>query len=183
MRILFLSSVYPKPHAPGRGVYSRELCQALARRHEVRVLSPTPWVERFARTLGEHTAGPDELHPWWYYPPKILRHRYDQFMWASIRGVVRRTMQEFQPDCVLSYWAHPDGAVAGRAAREVGVPVGIIVGGSDILLYTSDPRRRKATASALTAAEVVFPVSQDIRQKVIGLGADPERVHLFLRGI
>src|SRR5262249_28453845 len=46
MRILFLSSIYPRAYAPVRGIYCQSLCRALAARHDVQVISPVAWTER-----------------------------------------------------------------------------------------------------------------------------------------
>ncbi|HVK18928.1 MAG TPA: glycosyltransferase [Fimbriiglobus sp.] len=187
MRILFLSSIYPKSYAPTRGVYCRSLCNALADTHPVHVISPTSWHERLGcrdvRAPAGASAGVTEEHPTYYYPPKVLRSRYDRFMWASVRGTVRRTLDSFSPDCILSYWSHPDGAVAGRAARLAGVPCGIIVGGSDVLLLTRDASRRHAVTESLQKADAVFAVGRDLQSKIAALGVDPAKIHVHSRGI
>jgi glycosyltransferase involved in cell wall biosynthesis len=185
MRILFLSSVYPKPHAPSRGVFCRHLCDALAERHEVRVVSPTPWTERVRRAPAVAApAGPrlEEVHPTYYFPPRVWPSRAHRFMWASVASTVRRLGNVFRPDCVLSYWAHPDGAVAARAARLWGVPAGVIVGGSDVLILPRDRARHRAVVSALEAADAVFVVGQALREATIRLGVNPDKVHVHCQG-
>src|SRR5262245_22230218 len=109
MRILFLSSIYPRPYAPTRGVYCRTLCRALSTGHEVRVISPVAWVERLRHSPlmpQEATAATSEPavdFPWYFYPPKVLRNLYGWFMWQSVRGPVRRVLRSFAPDCIVSY--------------------------------------------------------------------------------
>ena len=187
MRILFLSSVYPKPHAPSRGVFCRLLCHALAERHEVLVVSPTPWTERVRRratTAEVPMAGrPREVHPTYYFPPRLWRSRSDRFMWASVRRTVRNLATDFRPECVLSYWAHPDGAVAARAARLWDVPVGVIVGGSDVLILPRDRSRRRAVIRALEATDAVFVVGQALRDAAVRLGIHPDKVHVHHQGL
>jgi teichuronic acid biosynthesis glycosyltransferase TuaC len=186
MRVLFLSTVYPKPHAPARGVFCRHLCEALAERHEVRVVSPTPWTERLRHredgSPGASGSRVVEIHPTYYFPPRVLHSRAHRFMWASIRATVRRLGREFRPDCVLSYWAHPDGAVATRAGRLWDVPVGIIVGGSDVLILPRDRARRRAVVTALEGADAVFVVGHALREATIGLGVNPNKVHIHRQG-
>jgi len=186
MRVLFLSTVYPKPHAPARGVFCRHLCEALAERHEVLVVSPTPWTECLRRRANGFSGSTDsraaEIHPTYYFPPRLWHSRAHRFMWASIRSAVRRLGREFRPDCVLSYWAHPDGAVATRAGRQWDVPVGIIVGGSDVLILPRDRARRKAVVNALEAADAVFVVGHALRDATIRLGVDPSKVHVHRQG-
>ena len=126
MKVLFLSTIYPRSYAPTKGIYCLHVCRALAAEHEVRVISPRSWIEVFRhRSAGPAPAdvGPTE-YPLYLHPPGVLHSRSAGFMWASVRRTVRRVVGEFAPDCVLSYWAHPDGEVAARAARRAGVGFG-----------------------------------------------------------
>jgi glycosyltransferase involved in cell wall biosynthesis len=189
MRILFLSSIYPRAYAPVRGIYCHSLCRALAARHEVGVVSPVGWAERlrhrrvFAEGRVAPADGPPVEYPWYFYPPKVLRSRYGWFMWRSVRRPVRRTLAAFAPDCVLSYWLHPDGEVAVRAARSLGVPSAVIVGGSDALLLPREPGRRRSIERVLAGADALITVSRGLRDTVIELGAPAAKVHVVYQGI
>jgi glycosyltransferase involved in cell wall biosynthesis len=186
MRILFLSSVYPSAAAPVRGVFCRSLCDALSARHDVRVIAPVSWLERLRHrqrfAAGRRSGGAAD-HPWYFYPPKVLRSRYGWFMWRSVRRHVARAIAEFAPDCVLSYWLHPDGEVAVRAARAAGRPSAVIVGGSDVRLLPRDPARRKRIEAVLTAADALITVSRGLKDKVVELGADAGNVHVVYQGV
>jgi glycosyltransferase involved in cell wall biosynthesis len=104
-------------------------------------------------------------------------------MWASSRAAFRRLIAGFSPDCVLSYWTHPDGEAALRAARSVGVPMALIIGGSDVLLMTRQPGCRRRFISVLRQADALLPVSRDLKEKAEALGVGPERVHVFYQGV
>ena len=186
-RILFLSSVYPRAYDPTRGIYCLHMCRELASEHVVRVVSPRPWPEALRRAnpgaSPELTVVGQTDYPWYFYPPRVLHSRLGWFMWASIRRLVRKVVAEFRPDCVLSYWAHPDGEVAVRAARLAGVPVGIVVGGSDVLLLPRDPKRGRAVANALRGADAVFAVSRDLQNRAIELGVAREKAHVVYNGV
>jgi len=187
MRILFLSSVYPRPYDPVRGVYCRSLCEALAARHAVRVVSPVAWTERIRRGSA-HGSGlfPSMVpvdYPAHYYPPGVLRDSHGWFMWQSIRRTVRRVLDEFAPDCVLSYWLHPDGDVAVRAGRRAGVPTAVIVGGSDARLLPKDPKRRPSVARVLDMADALITVSHGLKEDLVQLGTAEAKVHVSYQGI
>jgi glycosyltransferase involved in cell wall biosynthesis len=188
MRILFLSSIYPRAYAPTRGVYCASLCRALALRHEVRVVSPVGWLERLrhgsAHARGEEAAGdPPVDFPWYFYPPKVLRHLYGWFMWRSVRRRVLRIGETFAPDCVLSYWLHPDGEVAVRTARMLGIPSAVIVGGSDALLLPRDTVRRRSIVRVLEESDALIAVSQGLKDTLVKLGAPAGKVHVVHQGI
>ena len=106
-------------------------------------------------------------------------------MRASAGGALRRVLASgFRPDCVLTYWTYPDGDAALRTARRLGVPVALIVGGSDVLLLAGQsPRVRRLYVDVLRSVDEVQTVSEDLRARVIALGVDPGRVHLAHQGV
>src|SRR5262245_44166 len=192
MRILFFSSIFPQPHNRMRGIYCLRLCKALACHHEVKVISPWSWVDRL-RHWRSGAAGDEQLaaelgglevhYPRYCYPPKLLRGTYGWFMWASARRHIRRLLDTFEPECIVSYWTHPDGAVAIRAARLAGVPATVMVGGSDALLMAQQGGRGRQIVEVLQAADAVVTVGRDLREKVLSLGIKPGKVHVVARGI
>jgi glycosyltransferase involved in cell wall biosynthesis len=149
------------------------------------VISPVAWTERWKHPL---TVPSDHeefsvAYPTYYYTPKVLRNKYGSFMWKSIRRQVQRTLDDFQPDWVLSYWAHPDGEAGLRAAQACGAKAGVIVGGSDILLLTEDAGRRKRIMEVLKQSDAVFSVSQALHRRAMVLGALPSKIHTVYQGI
>jgi len=186
-RILFFSMVYPRAYEPTRGTFCYATCKALAQRHQVRVVSPQAWMECLRRPQPldprfVSEVGPTE-YPCYVYPPGMLRASYGSWMWHSVRRSLLRVAGEFRPQAILSQWADPDGTTAVRLGRRLGIPSGVIVGGSDVLLMVQDPRRRAVVARTLQSAQAVFAVSQDLREKTIALGVDPQRVHVVYRGV
>jgi glycosyltransferase involved in cell wall biosynthesis/peptidoglycan/xylan/chitin deacetylase (PgdA/CDA1 family) len=191
MRLLLITNVFPNPDQPNKGVFNLQLARALARGHEFRVISPISWVDEW-RSRGNGTLGPErcqvvdgiEVHyPRYVYPPGLLRERYGWFFWRSLRNSVRRLLLTYQPDAVLGYWAHPDGEAVVRLAQRLSVPAVVMVGGSDVLLLAHQSRRRRRIQAVLQAAHAVVAVSEDLKEKVIGLGLAPDKVHVVYRGI
>src|SRR4051794_17423880 len=138
MRVLYFSSIFPRPASPNRGIYCYHWCHSLtAAGHEVRVVSPRSWLDRRreppAAGVLPGLASLSVDYPDYYYPPGVLRNTHGWFMWASAKRDLRRAVREFSPECVVSYWIHPDGEVAVRLAREANIPSAVIVGGSDLL--------------------------------------------------
>lgn len=187
MRILFNSYAYPNAGQPQLATFNRTMLAGLSRQHAVRVVAPVPFVQRWKhcpdpqgyRTLPDVQAE----YPAFYYTPKLWRDRYDEFLWWSTRGILRRTIAEFRPDVVLSYWAHPDGAVAVRAAREAGLPAVVMVGGSDVLVLGRSGRRRRVILQTLADADGVIAVSEDIASTLRDDGIAAGRITVVPRGI
>jgi glycosyltransferase involved in cell wall biosynthesis len=123
-------------------------------------------------------------YPIYVYPPRVLQSSSDRFMELSSRRAVRRAMAELRPDCVLSYWVHPDGAVAARIAREAGIPSAVIVGGSDVLvLGRQGGRRQRAVVRALHANDAIITVGRDLAHVVERLGVPSRKVHVVYQGV
>ncbi len=186
MRILFCSYAYPNPWQPGLGTFNRTMLAGLAQQHDVRVIAPVSFTERW-RTAGisgfQALPNVPATYPTYFYPPKFGRSQYDKFLWWSIRHTVRACVRDFVPDVVLSYWAHPDGAVAVRAAHEAGIPAVVMVGGSDVLLLARSGSRRKAILKALSAADAIVAVSHDLADTMIGDGLPSEKISVIGRGV
>ncbi len=191
MRILFFSLVYPNPHQPTKGMFTRALVEALSVQHPVQVIAPVTWPVAWGL---EHRTGssvrPAPLlsgvsvhHPTYYYPPKVLRRFYGSFLWHSVRGTLERVLATFQPEAVIGYWAHPDGEVAVRAARRSKATAAIMVGGSDILLLTRGSARRRAITRVLSSADAIFAVGSDLKSRVVDLGIPAVKVHVFSMGV
>lgn len=192
MKLLFLSNEFPNVCEPTKATFNFDLLDALSHEHTVEVVAPISWLDE----LRKRTSNPRQPwrrklqlgrlnveHPRFYYTPGLLRHWYGTFLWWSLRGTVRRVRRESKPDCILSYWAHPDGEAAVRLARLLEIPSIVMVGGSDVLLLAREPRRRKCIQAALTRASAVVAVSRDLVEKIVALGVPADRVHQLRRGV
>jgi len=163
--------------------------QAISREHDVRMVVPVPWPQRLLHRHSTDAGQSQEVdrfpihYPTYWYSPKILRQHYGRFYLASIRKTVRRILEDFSPEAVVAFWAHPDGWAAVQIARELGVPAIIKVMGSDVLVLGRNPRRRRLLAETLRAADGVFAVSRDLAEHVIELGVDSQKVRVVPEGI
>jgi glycosyltransferase involved in cell wall biosynthesis len=123
-------------------------------------------------------------YPLYVYPPGILQSEYHRFMALSSRRVMSRVMADFRPDAILSYWAHPDGAVAACYARGARIPSAVIVGGSDVLVLAKHAdRRRRSVVRALNDADAVITVGRQLARSVEALGVPASKVHVVYQGV
>ena len=197
MRLLFIANDFPSPGRPGKGVFNLNLARALAQKHEVKVVAPLAWLDAWPDTLRAIARGAVDLrsfgrsvadgfevrYPHYYYPPGMLRNQYGWFYWQSVRRTVESLAKVSPPDAVVAYWAHPDGEAGVRAARRSGVRSAVIVGGSDVLLLTADPGRRRRVVGVLLATDAVLCVSRHLRDKVLELGVPGHKVHVWRQGV
>jgi len=184
MRILFFSTAFPQLHDPTRSPYNLHRCEALARRHDVYIISPVIWSNAF-KTPDAQAGGPitqvPMATPTFYYPRGVWPGSHAWFLWQSVRRTAAEVIQAFRPEVVLSYWTYPDGAAAQRIAAMAGVPAVAMVGGSDVLAV--DPERVDANGrrvtGVLTAAAAVVTVSDHLKARICELGLPADKVHVL----
>jgi len=192
MRILFISTTFPDATAPARGTYNSALCRELALEHEVCVIAPRTFPEaikhrlkgyRYQAALAVANAGIETEFPTYWYTPRVMQDRYGDQMWWSIKRSVTQAIEQFQPDAVLSYWAHPEGDVGIRAARTANVPAAVIVGGTDVLILPKLRGRGPRVKEVLLNSNAVITVSNGLRDAVLELGANADQVQTIYQGI
>lgn len=183
MRILFFSTAFPQPFEPSRNPDNLERCVALARDHDVQVISPLTWrhVAADKREVSSTERGLAVARPVFFYPPGILRGVHAWCMWHGIRRTASRIVDRFRPDVVVGYWTYPDAAVAAKVARLAGVPCVGIVGGSDVL--SIDPaapgRAGRRVQQVLQSLDSLAAVSDSIKDHITALGTAPDKVHVL----
>jgi glycosyltransferase involved in cell wall biosynthesis len=189
MRILIITNLYPNPWEPHRAQFNRQQFAALAAKHEVRLIAPVAWTEQFRRTP---STSPEQCilrdgmvveHPRYLYPPKILRSWHGACYLHSIQSAFDRAVQALRPQVILGSWAYPDAWAALKLARSANLPLAAKVHGSDVLLLANRGARRRQTIDALTGADVVIAVSQQLADRTIELGVDPARLYLNYNGV
>lgn len=192
MHLLFLSTTFPDADHPAQGSYNVALCRALTADHAVTAIAPRRWTQaalnaltgrRFAPSPPAIAAGIHCRFPTFWYAPGFRHAQHGAAMWRSVARSVSQIHARRPLDAVLSYWAHPDGEAGLRAAQFAGVPHAVIVGGSDVLLLPQRTDRRNAVLRVLRDSDAVITVSEGLRQAVIALGVDPDRVLTIYQGI
>lgn len=192
MNILFLSLTFPDQINLERGSYNLSLCSALARRHHVQVVAPRTWYEwlkirgsgrKYAALAETLSSGLDVEFPVYWYPPRFVPQIRGSALWRSVRAAVKRSSEQRRPDVVVSYWAFPDGDAGLHAARELGIPSIVIVGGSDVLLLPNDPSQGDAVRRVLKQSDAVTTVSDGLRRATIALGVPRRQVQTIRQGV
>jgi glycosyltransferase involved in cell wall biosynthesis len=193
LRVLVLTRIFPNPAQPILGLYNRLQLGALGRLCEVEVLAALPWfpgaglfgdrtVASQLRDVPRHevVAGLRVSHPRCVYIPKL--HLVAGGLYAaSLLPEVLRRRGRF--DVILGAWAFPDGCGAVALGELLRVPAVIKVHGSDINVFSDMPGPRRNLRWALPRARRVVTVSRQLADKVIELGAAPDRVDVVLNGI
>ena len=193
MRVLALTNLYPNPYQPNRAPFNRHPLRLLAERHAVRVIAPIAWTDELRARRGRAAKLPAARrlerdgsvveHPSYWFPPGVLRGSYGRFYLWSVQNAFWRAVREFKPTVVLAPWAYPDGWAAVELGRRAGLPVVVKVLGSDILMLPQFPARRPGTEAAVRAADAVLAVSADLRERLVAMGVERERIRVIYDGV
>jgi len=190
-RILTLSTEFPNPVEPGKGLFVRARIRAVAARSHLTVIAPValpdyanPHDDLFASMRipsRRREDGITILHPRWTYPPKggwlnafLLAAR---LLWPVARLRVREGYEVLD-----AHYAHPEGIAAVAIGRVLRMPVIITMRGSE-LRYQRNASRRYWMGWALRRASRVIAVSEGLRQLALALGVEPNRTAVIPNGI
>ncbi|HEY7057263.1 MAG TPA: glycosyltransferase [Vicinamibacterales bacterium] len=190
-KILSLSTEFPNPSEPAKGLFVRSRLDAIAARAFLLVVAPVasldyahPQRDLFAsrRIPRKRLEGALEvLHPRWLYPPSGGWTNAFFLFGRLLPALVRlRTQRPF--DLIDAHFAHPEGIAAVLLGRILGHPVVVTIRGSE-LRYRHQRPKRFWMSWALRRADRVIAVSDGLRDLAIDLGVEPRRVTTVPNGI
>lgn len=186
MKIAIVTHYFPSSSEPwqGRSAYQRLL--ELTKIADARVFYP-------------HTAYPDSLRRWiktnskfdaFYSPPGVNVRYYDYLAvpiltrplngWMAARALLPH-VRNFAPDIIYSFVLYPDGYAALQIGKALGIPVVAKSIGSDVNRITN-PITRLHTRTVLRGADFLVSVSEDMRRKMVEMGAAPEKTRAVING-
>jgi glycosyltransferase involved in cell wall biosynthesis len=195
MRIAVVTPLLPLPGEPFRGLPIYESIRALKRYADIEVFCPTakyPFrpappsvpaspvtqVDSDTPEAGKSCGCIQEVTHFSYPALPVLTR--------TLNGdTCARRLYPFLAKCradiSLNYWLYPEGYAAVKVSHDLGIPAVLSSRGSD-LRRISTRFTRALVAAALREAESVFTVSNELRQRAVALGADPERTVTILNG-
>jgi glycosyltransferase involved in cell wall biosynthesis len=203
MRILMLSSSYPKYPGETTAPFIEEIAAGLAARgHHIDLLAPWhPDVRRGPLERGVH------LHFFRYAPhPALNVWGYAQSLQsdtlikqqtlavtpfalgATVRAMLRVLHREFRAqtppfDIVHAHWLLPNAVPAALVAWSVRLPLVVSLHGSDVYLAEHYWPTTPLAGLAFRAAAAVTACSRDLHWRGLRLGAPPQASHVVPYGI
>jgi glycosyltransferase involved in cell wall biosynthesis len=90
-------------------------------------------------------------------------------------------VRSFSPDLIYSYVLYPDGYAALEIGKALGVPVVVMGVGSDVH-NIGDWFSRMRTRTVLREADFLLAISEDLRKRMIAIGAPQEKTHALISG-
>lgn len=192
MKILSLATVFPNPQEPGLGLFIHARLQALARLAEVRVVAPVgpfDYDNPSRKGLGprsiphvrQETAIQQIRHPAWLYPPGNGAIK-GPLLAAQLFPRLAILRREFPFDVIDAHFLHPEGVGAALLAKAFGVPLVVTMRGNE-LHYSKRASHRALMRWAARSAAKVFPVSAELGELAVKLGAERTRVRPIGNGV
>lgn len=191
LSVLSLSTEFPNPSEPGKGLFVRSRLEAVASRARLLVVAPVASLDYAnpQRRLFAASRIPREreegrlpvLHPRWLYPPHG-GWTNALFLFARLLPMLARLRTRRPFDVIDAHFAHPEGIAAVLLGRILGHSVVVTIRGSE-LRYRRQKSKRFWMSWALRRADRVIAVSDNLRALAIELGVDPRRVITVPNGI
>lgn len=196
LRVLTLSTLFPDMSRPTFGVFVERQARELARRPDVdvTVIAPIgmpPWpLSRHPRYRPlTHLKREEQWKDLTVHRPRFpivpaIGGRFNVgAMTRAILPLVRRLHGERPFDVIDASFFFPDGPVAMRLSRKLGIPFSIKARGADIHHWGRQKSTRPMILEAARAAGGLLAVSAAMRQNMIGMGMDGDRIAVHYTGV
>lgn len=189
MRAVVLSHMYPSDVAPMYGSFVHNQVRFTQQHVDMTVVSPVAWwpfpgAGRWSanRALPQHEVldGIAVSRPRYACVP---RRHLPGWSWRAFGRSVRPFLQT-GPDLIHAHAAYPDGLAAIELGRRFGLKVVLTVHGSDVkTLPKLGPAWKRRVQAALTGADGVITVSDELTQSVADAGVPAERIEQIPNGV
>ena len=198
MKILSVTTLYPNAEQPTFGVFVENRLRQVAAVAgvEVKVVAPVPWFPSRSRWFGRYGAqgrvplaetrhGIDITHPRFVQIPKIGTNLSPFLLYLCLLRHIRRSvLPAYDFDLIDAHFYYPDGVAAALLARTLAKPVVVTARGTDLNLYPERyPLVRRMIAKAAGQVDASITVCTALKDALVDLGTDPDRVHVLRNGV
>lgn len=185
-RLLFISNLFPNPLSPNMASFNRQQIEALSRYVDIDVVAPVPWQEKLQKrpfpAMGR-VGSVESWHPTYFYTPGSFRSFYGNFYLRSIAGCVKELVRRHRYAGIYGSWLFPDGWASARLAEELNLPLFLKVHGTDVNRLGNGNQVSRRSLWAVSKACKVFCVSRALRDKLLELGAEADRLEVVYNGV
>ncbi|MEK7285822.1 MAG: glycosyltransferase family 4 protein [Nitrospirota bacterium] len=182
-KLLIVASLFPNAMEPTKGVFLKQMVSHLRGCFDVSVISPLPWGLKMGLKRQDIIEGISVDYPRYFMIPKMMRSLYGLLYGISLFPSVWKMSKRFSWDAIIVTWAYPDAFGMMLINHFMKRPFFVYVLGSDINIYTKFFLRRKMIVYTLKNATRVFSVAEQLREKAISLGVNPDQIVVIPTGI
>ena len=197
-RILTFTSLFPSSARPRHGIFVKTRLQQVRRRFpvDVRVLAPVPWFPFRSGAFGEYakfaaTPRRDTLdgdlqvsYPRYLMLPRVgVACQPDAMARAAMPELEQLRADGWLPQLIDAHYLYPDGVAAALLAERTGIPFVMTARGTDVNVLARLPGPGHRIAWAARRCATVITVSSQLKQGLIELGVDADRVVVLRNGV
>jgi glycosyltransferase involved in cell wall biosynthesis len=197
IRLVTFSTLYPNAIQPTHGVFVENRLRHLVASGAAfsRVVAPVPYfpssAPRFGRyadfarvPLWEERHGLTLHHPRYPLIPKIGMNVAPLLLATATLPAVKAAITAMGGvDIIDAHYLYPDGVAATIIGRRLRVPVVMTARGNDVSLIPYHPAPRRLILQACKRAAGIVTVSAALKDALIGLGADADRITVLRNGV
>jgi len=197
IRLLTFTTLFPSAARPRHGIFVETRLKQLLAMDAVTatVVAPVPWFPSGAPAFGQYGVlartprlerrdGIEVRHPRYLMIPKVgMRIQPWALAWAAEREIRRLARDGFEFDLIDAHYFYPDGVASALLARRLGKPFVVTARGSDINRIAQLAGPRRLILSAARAAARVVAVSQALKQAMVELGIESDRIVVLRNGV
>ncbi len=191
-KLLVYCSLFPSHKRPNAGVFIRERMFRVGQHLPIIVVSPVPWfpLQGIIRFWKPHfRPQPDKfeiqqgVHV--YFPrflsiPGLFKSWDGFFMALGSAMTLFKLKKEF--NIIDAHFAYPDGYAASLLGKWFKLPVTITLRGTEVPLAKM-PGRKVRMMQAISCATRVFSVADSLKQHVVALGGDADKIRVVGNGV
>ena len=186
LRIAVVTAHFPSSGQPTHGRPAYQTLRLLSGKCDVRVFYPhasyPSWLKPRSRSydaLDTSYSLPGVKVGYYDYPVLPLVSRPFNG-WMAARALLPH-VRNFAPDLIFSYFLYPDGYAALKIGKALSVPVVAMGVGSDVHSI-GDRLSALHTRTVLREADFVVAISDDLRKRLVAMGAPPQKTRAIISG-
>jgi glycosyltransferase involved in cell wall biosynthesis len=196
LNVLTLSTLFPDMSRPNFGVFVERQARELASRDGVRVtviapLGIPPWPLSTAKRYAPLRALPRKerwkdltvYRPTFPIIPKFGGRMNVHSMTRAILPLVKHLHAQHPFDIIDASFFFPDGPVAQRLSRALGIPYSVKARGADIHYWGTRSGTRTMVKRAAEDAAGLLAVSDAMRRSMARMGIDADKIRVHYTGV
>ena len=189
IKLVVFSSLFPSAERPGAGLFIRERMFRVGQQLPIVVVSPVPWFPlqglirlwkpyfRPQPAKYEEQDGVQVYYPRFFSVPGLFKSLDGFFMALGSWWLLNKLKKQHQFNLIDAHFAYPDGYAASLLGKWFKIPVTITLRGTEVPL-SKMPARKEKMMLALDNATKVFSVANSLKEHVVKLGADPDKIEV-----
>jgi glycosyltransferase involved in cell wall biosynthesis len=194
--VVLVTSQFPTPSEPERGIFTLQIATRLAAHCQLTVICPLPWFPalpilrplrawyRFAKVPSTWMQdGVRVIAPKYLMVPKLSERFHGRLIAARIHPLLTALRRREGIDLVNSHWLYPDSVAVHLALRGSSIPHVPTGLGCDVNEFIDDPMRGGQIRDMLAASPAVTVVAESLRWHLVARGIPADRVTTIPNGV